>query len=128
MEDIQLSGNDPELNGKYLGTITTDFVKVAATLREAAEQLTLRKISEYPVFAMAKGELKVGSLLLGKDELNLDWNYYFTFAEDLKNRGLIEDDKLQYFVENYKNPSEFCCLLVIDGKFTCFLYVPYPED
>ena len=27
--------NDPELNGKYLGTISKDFVVVAETLREA---------------------------------------------------------------------------------------------
>ena len=31
--------NDPRLNGKYLGTITKDFVVVADTLKEAAYQV-----------------------------------------------------------------------------------------
>jgi hypothetical protein len=31
--------NDPELNGKYLGTISEDFIKVADTLKEASYQI-----------------------------------------------------------------------------------------
>ena len=28
--------NDPELNGKYLGTITSDFVKISDVLKDAS--------------------------------------------------------------------------------------------
>ena len=31
--------NDPELSGKYLGTITKDFVKVSDILKEASYQV-----------------------------------------------------------------------------------------
>ena len=58
--------NDPELNGKYLGTITSDFVKIS---------------------------------------------------------DLLEDFKMAY-----KDPDEFCCLFVMDGAFTRFVYIPYPND
>ncbi len=39
--------NDPELDGKYLGTISQDFVIVSDTLKEASYQIRKRKFSEY---------------------------------------------------------------------------------
>ena len=29
---------------------------------------------------------------------------------------------------SFKDPDEFCCLFVIDGEFTRFVYIPYPID
>ena len=48
--------NDPELSGKYLGTISTDFVKVADTLKEASYQIRKGGF-DYPVFAISKNEI-----------------------------------------------------------------------
>lgn len=119
--------NSPELDGKYLGTITKDFVVVSNTLKEAAYQLRVRKISEYPIFAIAKYDLEVGQLLIGKDEAALNWNYYFSFAEEFVQRNLIEEDKLEAFIQAYKSADEFCCLFVVDDEFVNFVFIPYPE-
>ena len=61
--------NDPELNGKYLGTISKDFVVVADTLKEAAYQVKKRGFSEYPIFPISKVDIPIGQLLIGRDEL-----------------------------------------------------------
>ena len=53
--------NDPELNGKYLGTITKDFAIVADTLKEASYQIRKRDISKFPIFIFSKLAL-IGSL------------------------------------------------------------------
>jgi hypothetical protein len=45
--------NDPELSGKYLGTITKDFAVVSDTLKEASYQIRKRDISKYPIFVFA---------------------------------------------------------------------------
>ena len=58
--------NDPELNGKYLGTVTKDFIQVCDVLKEAAYQLKARKISDYPIFPISKVNLPVGQLLLAR--------------------------------------------------------------
>lgn len=55
--------NDPELNGKYLGTISGDFVKVADTLKEASYQIRVRGFSDYPIFPVCKEEQPIGQLL-----------------------------------------------------------------
>jgi hypothetical protein len=118
--------NDPELDGKYLGTITKDFIKVCDTLREASEQLRSRGISDFPIFPICKIGQPIGQLLINKADLGLDWNYFFSFLEEFSQRKLIEKEEL--FKENYKNPEEFCCLFVVDETFTNFVFIPYPED
>ena len=120
--------NDPELNGKYLGTITQDFAIVSDTLKEAAYQLVVRDISKFPIFAICKSEIAIGKLLLAKHEVLTDWNYYFSFMEDFVAHRLIKEEAVEAFKQAYKNPDEFCCLFVVDGEFTNFVFIPYPED
>lgn len=120
--------NDPELNGKYLGTISSDFVKVADYLKEASYQVRKRGFSDYPVFPMSKTEQPIGQLLYATDELGLQWNYYASFLDEFVQRKLIAEDKIEDFKRFYKNPDEFCCLFVIDTGFTNFIYIPYPVD
>ncbi|WP_194774286.1 hypothetical protein [Pararhodonellum marinum] len=120
--------NDPELDGKYLGTITKDFIKVSDLLKEAAYQIISRKFSKYPIFPISKEEQPIGNLFLGRTEKDLDWNYYITYLDEFVQRKLIAEGALEDFQKSYKDPDEFCCLFVIDQAFTSFVYVPYPND
>jgi len=119
--------NDPELNGKYLGTISADFVKVADTLKEASYQI--RKSGfDYPVFAISKAKIPIGQLLIAKSDLDLTWSYYASFLDEFVQRELVATDKQDDFIQAYKDPDEFCCLFVVDEAFTSFVFIPYPED
>jgi len=118
--------NDPELNGKYLGTITKDFVIVADTLKEAAYQVKKQGFSDFPIFPISKTDNPIGQLLIAKKEMATDWNYNITYLDEFVQRKLV--DKEDEFKAAYKNPDEFCCLFVIDDEFTNFLFIPYPED
>lgn len=120
--------NDPELNGKYLGTITKDFALVSDTLKEASYQMIVRKISKYPVFPISKLDLPIGKLLIGKNELNTNWNFYISFLDEFVQRKIVAEDRIADFEQAYKDPDEFCCLFVVDQDFTNFVFIPYPED
>ncbi len=120
--------NDPELNGKYLGTITQDFVAVCDTLAEASAQIRKRDISRFPIFVFARQEVPLGTLLVNADELNLEWHVFASYAELFVQQGILGLEGLLAFEETYKNPDEFCCLFVVDEEFTKFVFVPYPED
>jgi hypothetical protein len=120
--------NDPELNGKYLGTITKDFAIISETLREGSYHIRKRGISKYPIFVFAKQSSPLGALLIGADELNLEWHVYASYLDEFVQRKVISPDKTEDFEQAYKNPDEFCCLFVIDEGFTNFVFVPFPED
>ncbi|GAB3868046.1 hypothetical protein GCM10028824_11850 [Hymenobacter segetis] len=120
--------NDPELNGKYLGTITKDFVKVCDTLAEASSQIRKGDFSQYPIFVFAKQEVPLGGLLVNADELNLEWHVFASYLELFVQQGIIDEGGIEAFKATYKDADEFCCLFVLDEEFTNFVFVPYPED
>lgn len=120
--------NDPELSGKYLGTITKDFVVVSDTLKEASYHIRKRGISDFPIFPISKVDIPIGKLLIGKTEMAINWNYNASFLDEFIQRQLIDENGKELFIQNYKDPDEFCCLFVVDVEFTSFLYVPYPVD
>ncbi len=128
MEEESSLFNDPELDGKYLGTISSDFVKVADFLREASYQIRVRGFSDYPIFPVSREEQPIGELLYAGKDLHLSWNYYASYLDEFVERKLIDEDKIPDFKESYKNPDEYCCLFVIDSNFTNFVYIPFPED
>lgn len=120
--------NDPELNGKYLGTISEDFVKVSEMLKEASYQIRSRKFSEHPIFAISKEDIPIGHLLIKKGDLESQWSYYASFVDEFVQREIIDKDKIDDFIEKYKDPDEFCCLFVVDQDFTNFIFIPFPVD
>ncbi len=119
--------NDPELSGKYLGTISNDFVKVADSIKEASYQI--RKAGfQYPIFPMSHDDQPIGQLLIPATENGPAWNYFASFLDEFVQRELVAKDKEEDFKATYKDPDEFCCLFVIDKEFTRFVFIPYPED
>jgi len=120
--------NDPELSGKYLGTVSQDFVKIADNIKEASYQIRKQGFSDFPIFIICKVDIPLGQMLYKKEEVGTEWNYYVTYLDEFVQRKIIEKDKEEEFKTNYKNPDEFCCLFVIDGEFTKFVFIPYPED
>jgi len=120
--------NDPELDGKYLGTITKDFVIVAENLREASYQVRNRGYSDFPIFPISKSGQQIGQLLYAKNEVDTDWNYFITYLDEFIQRKLIEKNKVEEFKKIYKDPDEFCCLFVMDKDFNNIVFIPYPED
>ncbi|MGB3181727.1 MAG: hypothetical protein WBB45_10075 [Cyclobacteriaceae bacterium] len=120
--------NDPDLDPKYLGTITQDFAVVSNILRESAYQVKKRGFSDYPIFPVSKTPLPIGQLLLARDELALEWNYYITYLDEFVQRELIDGERIEEFQDTFKDPDEFCCLFVVDGEFTRYVFIPYPEE
>ncbi|MCP4458268.1 MAG: hypothetical protein GY816_09635 [Cytophagales bacterium] len=118
--------NDPELNPKYLGTISSDFIKVADNLKDAAYQIRKQNFSKFPIFPISKVEIPIGQMLYEPGFAENSWYYNASFIEEFEQRGLVEnaDD----FKQAYKNPDEFCCLFVVDEEFTNFIFIPFPED
>lgn len=118
--------NDPTLNPKYLGKISTDFVKVSEYLKEASYMIRKQGFSKYPIFPMSQEDIPIGQLLYEAGKLENEWNYYASMMEEFTQRKLIENEGV--FTEAYKDADEFCCLFVVDKEFTNFLFIPYPED
>jgi hypothetical protein len=120
--------NDPELNGKYMGVISSDFVKVADFLKDAAYQIKSRGYSDFPIFPICRQNTEIGQTLIPKGHLDSTWNYNVSYIDEFIQRELIKKESVEEFKNVFKDPEEFCCLFVIDYDFTNFVFIPYPED
>lgn len=114
-------------DGKYLGTISQDFVKASDMIKEASYQI--RKAGfEFPIFPVSKIPVAIGQPFLLREGNKLEWNYNASLLDEFVQRKLIAEDRAENFKRIYKDPDEFCCLFVTDEEFTQFLFIPYPED
>ena len=120
--------NSPEVNRKLLGMISQDFVKVADQLKEASYQIRKRGFSDHSVFVVSREPAEIGLMLFEREAMGNRWNYQASFLQEFVDRNLVGQESVELFIENYKNPEEFCCLFVIEGDFAGFVFVPYPED
>jgi hypothetical protein len=120
--------NDPELNTKFLGKVSADFVKVSDHLKEASYQIRKRGISDYPIFVVCDVQQPIGNLLIDAFQFENSWFYYASFIDEFSQRLIIEPNKIENFVETYREPDEYCCLFVVNEEFTNFIYIPYPID
>jgi len=118
--------NDPELNPKYLGTISSDFVKVADPLKEASYQIRKQEFSQFPIFPVSKVALPIGQLLYDIGFAHNSWNYYASMLEEFEQLGLVENG--EEFKKAYLDPDEYCCLFVVEPDFTNFVFIPYPVE
>lgn len=120
--------NDPELNGKFLGTITQDFIKVSDFLKESSYQIRKRSFTQHPIFVVSNRELPVGMALIKKEEKGNEWYYNAALPEHLMEKELLMEESEEEFRNIYKDPDEYCCLFVALPEFTNFVFLPYPED
>lgn len=118
------------LDGKYLGKISTDFIQVADKLRESSYIIRERGGYAFPIFILSFTPIDLGILLINVEEMQNQGYYYATYLDALLQAQLIAPDKAADFQAAYKDPDEFCCLLVLDltQGFAKFLYIPYPVD
>ena len=120
--------NSPDVNRKVLGQISEDFIKVADNLKETSYQIRKRGFSEHPVFVVTKQTVDLGTLLFDYQELDNQYIYRASFLDEFIQRNLVGVESIELFKENYKNPDEYACLFVLQGDFTGFVFVPFPED
>lgn len=126
-EEIFYMHNELSLNGEYLGMLSADFVKVAGRLKEASYLIRKQGGYDSPIFLISKVPIAVGALLIEKGEADNHWGYYAAYLDVLIQCRLVDERRATAFQNTYKNPDEFCCLLVVDTDFTNFVYMPYPE-
>lgn len=120
--------NSPELNKKIMGLVSSDFVKVSDQLKEASYQIRKRGFSDNPIFILTYTEVELGALLIGPEEMSNRYSYRASYMQEFVDRKLIGEESVDLFLENYKNPDEYCCLFALIGDFSGFIFVPYPED
>ena len=108
-----------------LVSLQRDLKLFKESIREVAVEIMVEGLSKYPIFVAHQHELKLGEVILDRNELNTEWSIHASTMEEFIEVGLIKKSRKENFIDNYKNPNEFMCVFVVVPEGANFVFVPY---
>lgn len=124
---------NPESNGEDnnkskespLKSLEADLKFYNESIKEVAIEIIAEGISEFPIFVAHQHEVKLGEPIIDHNELNTEWSIHASTLEEFTEKGLIQPDKKDRFVKQYKDPHTFMCIFVIVPEGANFVFFPY---
>lgn len=110
-----------------LVSLEKDLAFYAESIKEVAIEIMVEGISATPIFIAHQHEVKIGEMILNREELNTNWTIQASTLEEFVERGIIKPDKKEHFLKNYKKPEDYMCVFVIVPEGANFVYYPYPK-
>ena len=108
-----------------LKSLEGDLKIYSDSIREVAIEIMAEGISLYPIFVAHQHAVKLGELILDKDELNMNWTIQASTLEEFVERGIIHPEKKDKFIKQFKDPNDFISLFVIVPEGANFIFFPY---
>jgi hypothetical protein len=123
-----LNDNNNQKKDSPLRSLEVDLRLYSESIREIAVEIMVEGLSGYPIFVAHQHEVKLGELILDKEELNTDWNIHASMLEEFVEKGIIKKELKQRFIDSYKNPHEFMCVFAIVPEGANFVFFPYGRE
>lgn len=108
-----------------LKSLELDLKFYNESIKEIAVEIVAEGISQHPIFVAHQHELSLGEPILDKDELNTSWSVHASTIEEFVEKGIIQPDKKDRFIKQYKDPNTFMCVFVIVPEGANFVFFPY---
>lgn len=97
------------------------------SIHEVAIEIMVEGLSGYPIFIAYQHIVKLGELILDRDDLNMEWSINASTLEEFVEKGVIKKELQERFTKSYKNPHDFMCLFVVVPEGANFVYYPYKK-
>jgi hypothetical protein len=123
-----LNDNNNQKNDSPLRSLEIDLRLYSESIREIAVEIMVEGLSGYPIFVAHQHEVKLGEMILDKEELNTDWNIHASTLEEFVEKNIIKKELKQRFIDNFKNPHEFMCVFAIVPEGANFIFFPYGRE
>jgi len=102
-----------------------DLDLYADAVKEVAVEIMVEGISSYPIFIAHQHVVSIGEVILDRKELNTEWTIQASTFEEFAEKGIIQPEKKDLFLKNYKRPEDFMCVFVIVPEGANFIFYPY---
>ena len=97
------------------------------SIHEVAIEIMVEGLSSYPIFIAYQHIVKLGELILDRDDLNMEWSINASTLEEFVEKGVIKKELQERFAKSYKNPHDFMCMFVVVPEGANFVYYPYKK-
>jgi hypothetical protein len=114
-----------ELLKAYLNTLRLDLNLFKDSIKEVSEDVIREGYSQYPVFIAHQAEVKLGEVILDKDEIGSNFTFQGSTLEELVEKQVILPKNVAKFKTAYKDPAKYCCIFLITEHGAQFVFVPF---
>ena len=128
LEDLlsgQSGGQTDKPNPSPLESLKIDLDFYSDAIKEVASDIVAEGYSEYPIFIAHQHEVNMGEVILNRDELNTSWTINVSTLEDFVEKGIVKEDRKEYFMAKFKPMDKFMCLFVVVPEGANFVFYPY---
>jgi hypothetical protein len=126
-ELLNEGSNEQKKKESPLLSLERDLKLFKESIREVGVEIMLEGLSSYPIFIAHQHEMKLGEMILDRNELNTEWSIHASTLEEFVERGVIKKELKDRFLKTYKNPHDFMCLFVVVPEGANFVYYPYAK-
>jgi hypothetical protein len=120
-------GGREEKKQSPLLSLEKDLEFYSDAIKEVAVEIMVEGISANPIFIAHQHEVKIGEIILNREELNTDWTIQASTLEEFIEKGIINRERKEQFLKNYKKPDEQMCVFVIVPEGANFVFYPYKK-
>lgn len=110
---------------KIIQQLKSDLRIYSEMLKEVSIDIIREGFSQYPVFIASDEEVKLGELILDKQDYAAVYSVYATTLEELMEKQIIKADRKASFVSSYKNPKQHMCVLLITKGIASIAFYPF---
>jgi hypothetical protein len=114
-----------EMLKSYLNTLQLDLNFFKESIKEVSQDIINEGFSKYPVFIAHQAEVKLGEVILDKEELGSNFTVQASTLEELVEKKIILPKNVEKFKQAYKNPEEQCCIFLVTEHGAQFVFVPF---
>jgi len=108
-----------------LNLLQLDLNLFKDSIKEVSEDIINEKFSEFPIFIAHQAEVKLGEMILDKEELGTSFSIQASTMEEFVEKKIILPKNVEKFKVTYKNPKTHCCIFLITQLGAQFVFVPY---
>lgn len=110
---------------KLIDSLNIDLKIYDGMIKEVSADMIAEGFTQYPIFIATEHEVKMGELVLQKDDHAATFNIYASTLEEMVDRKLVLENKKADFIKTYKDPNKFMCVMLLTQTIASFVFVPY---
>lgn len=92
-------------------------------LAQASDIIREKEVSKYPIFVFHQHEIEVGIPIVERAKSGGAWNIHASSVEEFSSKSLIQEDKVEEFINVFKDPDTHYCLFVISELGAQFIFL-----
>jgi len=113
-----------EQRDQVLSLLHEDLDANKKLLETIKEQVQENDISNYPIFVASEDLIEIGRLIINKEEMGGNWNFYASHLEEFAIKELVLEEKIPDFTKVYKEHSNELCIFVVKEMAGDFVFLP----